>query len=326
MAEYVDGVAADFRRMARREIAGVSPLYERLTLAAAERPEILEIMLAAPEKLRQTHLLMAVVHYLLLRDGDGGTLLAGFYPNLAGKGVVTGDPGAAFSAFCRKNEADLRELVATRRVQTNEVRRASSILLALGQLGWDGPLSLVELGCSAGLNLFPDRYRYRFGDGAEVGEPGSPVLLSVDSRAKRKPPVPSNLPRIERRIGVDRSPIDLSSDDDIDWLMACIWPEHEERRRWLAAARGYVRIEKLDLRRGGIEEAEEALLEVAERGLAVPVTSHTVTYFSTEERRRLAEMVGGVGSEHDLDWVILEGPRVIADVTGLAKRPRFEVD
>ena len=87
-----------------------------------------------------------------------------------------------------------------------------------------------------------------------------------------------------------------------------MWPEHEERRQRRAAAREYVRNENLDLRRGGIEEVGEALREAAERGQAVLVTSVTVLHFSAEERRRLVEMVSGVGSEHDLDRVMLEGP------------------
>ena len=123
----------------------VSPLYERLTLAAADRPEILEIMLAAPEELRRP-----------------------------------------------------------------------IMLLAPGQVGRAGWLSLVELGCSAGLNLFPDRYRYRYGAAPEIGEPDSPVLLSVECRGERKPPVPSAMPRIERRIGIDLSPIDLNADAEFD--------------------------------------------------------------------------------------------------------------
>ena len=309
--------------MARREMRGVSPLYERLTLAAADRSEILEIMRAAPGEVRRPTLLLAAVQYLLIRDGDGGTGLAGFYPNLSAGTVTTGDPGPALERFCRGREEDLRKLVATRRVQTNEVRRASSILLALDRAGRGGPLSLVELGCSAGLNLFPDRYRYRYGDDPEIGRTDS-VLLRVECPGERKPPVPSRLPRIERRIGIDRSPIDLNSDDDFDWLAACVWPEHEERRRRLTAAREYVRSEKVELRRGGVEEVGEALPEAAERGQAVLVTSHTITYFSAAERERLVEVVGGVGSEHDLDWVILEGPRVVADLTGLEQHPRFE--
>ena len=109
-------------------------------------------------------------------------------------------------------------------------------------------------------------------------------------------------------------------------LAACVWPEHEERRQRLAAAREDVRNENLDRRSGGIEEAGEALREAAERGQAVLVTSVTVLYVSAEERRRLVEMVSGVGSEHDLDWVMLEGPQVVADLTGLGEHPGLELD
>lgn len=326
MAAATDRTASRFRGMARHEIAGLSPLYERLTMAAAARPEILDIMQVVPDQLRGPTSLLAAIQFLLTRDGDAGTGLAGFFPNLTTGVLTAGSPGPALLAFCRKRRSDLQRLVRDRRVQTNEVWRASSILLTLRQVERTGPLSLVELGCSAGLNLFPDRYRYRYGDAPEIGEPDSPILLSGEYRGETKPPVPSTLPRVDRRIGIDRSPIDLDADDEFAWLVACVWPEHEERRRRLATARDHVRRARRELRTGGIEAVGPALAEAAGGGAPVLVTSHRVTYFSAAERQRLAEMVHGVAREFDLDWVILEGPRVVADLTGLADHPRFEWD
>jgi hypothetical protein len=323
MTAATERTARAFREMARREMTSLSPLYERLTLAAADRSDILDIMQVVPDRLRLPHLFLAAVQFLLARDGDAGSGLAAFYPNLAAGPTATGDPAPALSAFCREHNAKLRQLVGDRRVQTNEVRRSTSVALALAQTGLPGPISLVELGCSAGLNLYPDRYRYRFGDASEIGETGSPVLLEVEFRGATKPPIPASLLKIARRTGIDRAPLDLNSADDFDWLLACVWPEHKERQQRLVAAREHVRHTERDLRTGGINEVAQALNAPDEDESPVLLTTHTVTYFSPAERRQLLDTIACAGREQDLDWVLLEGPRVIADLTGLAAHPRF---
>src|SRR3712207_7397840 len=47
--------------------------------------------------------------------------------------------------------------------------RCAALLPALATI--DGPLALVEVGASAGLCLYPDRYGYEY-DGHPVGPPG----------------------------------------------------------------------------------------------------------------------------------------------------------
>ena len=49
---------------------------------------------------------------------------------------------------------------AARSLQTNEPLRCAALLPALA--GIDGPIALLEVGASAGLCLYPDRYSYRY--------------------------------------------------------------------------------------------------------------------------------------------------------------------
>ena len=83
----------------------------------------------------------------------------------------------------------IEELVATRTTQTNEVGRCLALVPALAEVAraTGGPLSLLEVGCSAGLNLRFDRYRLGYGDPPAVG--GRPGLGAAAAGAGvRGPP------------------------------------------------------------------------------------------------------------------------------------------
>ena len=68
------------------------------------------------------------------------------------------------SAACTARE--IERLVATRSTQTNEVGRCTALLPGLcpiaSQYEWGEPLSLLDLGTSAGLNLLFDDYGYTY--------------------------------------------------------------------------------------------------------------------------------------------------------------------
>jgi hypothetical protein len=105
-------------------------------------------------------------------------------------------------------------------VQTNEVARAVAWRLALST--WPGPpgarVHLVDLGCSAGLNLIGDRLDQLWHD--EGGR-----AVRVDSQAV-----------IASRTGFDRYPLDVRVDEDASWLRASVWPGQADRLHRLDAA------------------------------------------------------------------------------------------
>ena len=78
----------------------------------------------------------------------------------------------------------IRSTMLARMTQTNEARRMATQLPAIAHLR--GPVALVDVGASAGLCLYPDRWRYRFGAGRYVGDASLPLLETVAS--------PSTLP------------------------------------------------------------------------------------------------------------------------------------
>ena len=105
-----------------------------------------------------------------------------------------------------------------RATQTNEAGRCAVLLPVLAAL--PQPLALLEVGASAGLCLYPDRYAYRYGD--QVLGAGEPVL---DCAATGVAPPPAR-PEVVWRAGLDLNPLDVTDPADVAWLDALIWPEH----------------------------------------------------------------------------------------------------
>ena len=127
----------------------------------------------------------------------------------------------AVAAAFETDPEGLRNLLATRYVQTNETRRAVAWLWPASLAGCsDGgrPLALVDIGASAGLNLVADALPALWSD-AE-GAP-LPVAQRLDVRA---------------RVGLDARPLDVGNDADAAWLRACIWPGDVARQRRLEEA------------------------------------------------------------------------------------------
>ena len=94
----------------------------------------------------------------------------------------------------------------------------------------DRELALVDVGTGAGLALHLDRYRYRFRDDRggvlSVGDLTSEVSIETDVRGAF-PPLPSGLPEIVDRVGIDIEPLDVSDPEVRRWVAACI--AHSER-------------------------------------------------------------------------------------------------
>jgi hypothetical protein len=102
--------------------------------------------------------------------------------------------------------------------------------------GLPGPLTLIEVGASAGLTLLFDRYSYDY-DGARLSgsDPDAPMLRC--SRLGHVPaPIPERMPEIAWRAGLDLNPLDVTSEEDVLWLSCLVWPGEGNRRERLDAA------------------------------------------------------------------------------------------
>jgi hypothetical protein len=305
----IEALAHQFRRFGERECVPASPLYGRLSIGIAGDPELLAI--AATARARPVpNLFLAAAHFLLHQGADRA--LAAFYPSLADhlQALAQGDPFSLFRAFCLQHASPIEQLLATRRVQTNEVRRCACLLpafaLAARRLG-GRPLALIEIGASAGLNLLWDQYHFDYGAAGPCGDPEARVRLACQLRGDRAPLLPARLPEIVTRVGLDLNPIDLRDPDAALWLRALIWPEQLDRAALLERAIEVARHHPPQLLAGdAIGLLPGVLASVpADAGLCI-YHSFTLNQFPSEAREQFANLLTKHAAGRDMALIALE--------------------
>ena len=235
--EHTLSALAERFRLFAMECRASSPLYARLALSVADDVSVLALAAHARSGQPVPNLLFGAVHALLL--GGAAHPLAAYYPSLTPQPLSSEHAYEPFADFCRAHHDALRTLLATRLVQTNEVRRSALLLPAFCLVAAEHPrqpLALLEIGASAGLNLRWDAYRYDYGGGRVLGDAAAPVLLRCELRGEEVPPLPDALPSVVARVGIDLAPVDVTDAEQTDWLRALIWPEQRERVALLARA------------------------------------------------------------------------------------------
>ena len=225
---------------ASRALFRHAPLYRALSAGAARDPFLLGLAAGSRPGQSPALMLLAAVHDLILR-GVSHPLAAVYEDLAAGRpptplAPLAEDPFPLFRDFCAEHVEAIRPLVETRSVQTNEVGRSVYIRLGLEWLGLcrgAQPVSLVEIGASAGLNLCWDRYAMQLvlpdGD-LWAGDPASPVRLRCEVREGTIPRQRgAQAPEIVERLGLELDPPDLESPEEVRWLTALLWADHPER-------------------------------------------------------------------------------------------------
>lgn len=303
-----------FTFLADRDFRDYSPAYERVARLMAASPERLRFVdeAAAPNSRRGRVpvLFHASVHDLTLRHPD--TPLAAIFDGADASDEELAD---AIDEIVTNHREELVATMRTRSVQTNEVGRSAAIALALAAMGpIDRAISIVEIGPSAGLNLFLDRWRidYRRDDTevATIGPADSPVHLQCELRG---PLVPTRftLPTISGRTGVDPSPIDASDPEESRWLRACVWPGVPERPQRLAAALDVVGADPPVLVRGdAVTDLAPLVLATDPDTLPVVLATWALAYISAEGRSAVFDALETIGAGRDMAFVSLEEPRL----------------
>src|ERR1044071_3180837 len=156
---------------------------------------------------------------------------------------------------------------------------------AARRLGADA-VGLIDVGCSAGLNLTVDRVGITYSNGQSLGDPSSPVQLPVSIVGDRLAPARA-MPEVVARVGVDLDPVDVTDVDDARWLRACLWPDQPERIARLEAEMALAATAPPLLLQGdAVEVVPDAFARVPADALPVVTTTWALSHFPLESRLR----------------------------------------
>jgi hypothetical protein len=276
-----DRIAGGYRAFVE-EAAPTSPLYAHLAEEVAGSDDVLSFLADLPVGKRQPNLLFAAVQYLHGAPADGAQLRR-----------LVADDGER-----------LRATMLARATQTNEPARCGALLPVLALI--EGPLALVEVGSSAGLCLYPDRYGYTY-DGVPVGPTGT---VRIDVATSGGVPVPEDVPTVVARIGVDLNPLDPTDDDDRAWLRALVWPganADERLRRLDAAAEVAAREPATTLTGDLLDRLPDALALVPPDCTAVVFHTAVLPYLPSAARATFYDRMRDL----PVRWIAQEAPGVL---------------
>ena len=237
-------------------------------------------------------------------------------------GVPAPGPYAGLREALLADDGAIRTTILRRTTQTNEPGRLATLVPALHHagLGSDGPLALIEVGASAGLCLYPDRWGYRWATPSgtvEVTPPDTVGHLVCDVTGD--PRLPDTPLDVAWRAGIDLNPLDVRDEDAAAWLETLIWPEHTARRDVLsravrAARRDPPRIVAGDL----LDELAPLVTEASEHGTVVVYHSAVLAYLPESGRRAFEGLMHELVADGTCHWVCNEDPAVHPDVAATA--------
>lgn len=208
-------VVERYARFAREEAPGRSELYAQWAAGVAAAPELATILAGIPADRRQPPLVFAVTRMLGAPE----------------------DGVAAWGSWLRAHADEVVAEASARRLQTNEPQRCAALLPALA--GVPGPIALLEVGASAGLCLYPDRYSYLFrerrtGAVRALDPADGPSAVVLECEISGSPPL--EMPDIVWRAGIDVAPLNAADSADRAFLTSLVWPGEAGRRERIEAA------------------------------------------------------------------------------------------
>ncbi|MEO7787180.1 MAG: DUF2332 domain-containing protein [Sphingomicrobium sp.] len=192
--------------------------------------------------------------------------------------------------------------------QTNEVGRANALFCGLLAFvaRFPLPVTLFELGASAGLNLNMVRFGYDLG-GLSTGDPRSPLQLRPEWTG---PPPPAVVPRVIDRRGIDLTPLDAARDGD--QLLAFVWADQARRIAQLGDALEIARAHPPHVDTGDAAEWIEARLAEPQPPGTARLVYHSIAfqYFPPASQARVTAAIETAGAmatvQSPLGWLRFE--------------------
>ena len=305
-----------YRHFGEVDAAATSPLYERVAVALSESDEALRAIEAAPARRRHPTVILAALHDLAL--AGRAPALAAAYADADGDAAAR----AAIDTLVRMADAVVAVAVR-RRIRSNETGRCAVLYPAITEAArrvGATAVGLIDVSCSAALNLNVDRVGIAYGNGQSLGDRSSPVQMSSTAVGDR--PIPTRtMPEVAARIGVDLDPFDVTDADDARWLRACLPPDQPERSARLDAEMALAATARPLLLPGEpVEALPDALAHVPADALPVVITTWALSRFPLETRLRFLHRLDGAATVRSVAWVSVEGVGVAPAIPTLGDR------
>jgi hypothetical protein len=280
--------ATRYRRFAEKEARGRSPLYEKFACCIAHDRELLKFLVELPGEKRQPNLLLAAVRHLFGTPGEW----------------------SQFRELLKSEWAAVRTIMLERSTQTNEPARCAALLPLLVRL--PQPLALLEVGASAGLCLLPDLYAYDYGKGILWSERTDYQVPLFRCKVNEEAPVPTRMPDIVWRAGLDLNPLDVSDAAQAGWLEALVWPEQTVRLANLRAAIKIAAAFKPWVARGDLRYDLARLVDEAPKEATLVIFHTAVLAYlpSVNDRDDFARTVSTLCPY----WISNEAPQIFPDI------------
>lgn len=193
--------------------------------------------------------------------------------------------------------------------QTNEVGRSNALMGGFHTIASETglPLSIFEIGASAGLNLFWDHYRYNLG-AVEWGPEDAPLTLTPEWSGSL-PPLGDV--KVAARAGCDQNPIDASDEGARLHLLSYAWADQPERRKRLEAALDHVAAMGLKLEHADAGDWASERLAALTPGVAT-VLYHSIfwQYLTPQVKARIRSAIDSAAAQATADapfaWLRME--------------------
>jgi hypothetical protein len=305
-----------YRRFGQVDAAGTSPLYERVAVVLSESDEALRAIEAAPPRRRHPTVILAALHDLSL--AGHAPALAAAYANADRDAAAA----AAIETLLRMTDSVV-DLAVRRQTPRNETGHCAVLYPAIAEAAHRvgaTAAGLIDVGCSAGLNLNVDRVGITYSNGQSLGDPSSPVQLSCSIAGDHRIPTRS-MPEIVSRVAVDLHPVDVTNPDDARWLRACLAPDQPEQIARLDAEIALAATRPpLLLQGNGVEVLPDAIARVPADALPVVTTTWALSRYPLESRLRFLHRLDEAAAGRAVAWVSAEGVGVAPAIPTLGDR------
>ena len=247
------------------------------------------------------NLLLGAVHYLLLSGVEHE--LAAYYASIVNDPKEPTGAIHCFKDFCMQKENEIVQLLESKLVQTNEVKRCAYLYPSFCHIHniTQKPLTLVEIGTSAGLQLLWDNYTYCYNSDRKYGSIHSTLEISAEIRGDKFSFLYEHSPPVTRRIGIDLHVNNVNDSEDYLWLKALIWPEHKERISYFEKAAQCLKRQSLELVEGdGISLLPDIISTVSNDSTICILHTHVANQLSVDSKNKLMELIRLAGTRRDV--------------------------